>query len=196
MNSKFEKKILLPALTILIATFAIVPALSPGFAETDVRVTDSRSISDVNTTDLFPQVTDVKPTDVLDKESKVKFRGGTEGWSLVGGYALPTEIHIEGTAVRGDDGIWQVEAQGKIKVDEREAKIDLKGQAQDGQLILRGVGTLEGGQQFKIILVGSYAPTLVDEQYALGFRGAWIQFGENGFRLPMMEVGKVFVSRA
>ena len=191
-----EKKILLPALSILIATFAIVPALSQGFAETDVRVADSRNIIEVDAANLFPQVTDVKPTDVLDRESKVEFRGGTQGWSLYGGNALATEIHIKGTAVRGDDGIWQVEADGKIKVEQRVAKLVLKGQAQDGNLILRGLGTLEGGQQFKIVLVGSYAPTLKDDQYALGFSGAWIQFGDNGFRLPMMEVGKVFVSPA
>jgi len=196
MNSKFEKKILLSSLSILIATFAIAPALSQGFAETDVRLKDSQNISELDASAFVPQITDIKPTDVLDKESKVKFRGGTEGWSLVGGNALPSEIYIEGIAVRGDDGIWKVEAQGKIKVDTRTAKLDLKGQAQDGRLILRGVGTLEGGQQFKIVLVGSYAPTLIDGEYALGFRGAWIQFGDNGFRLPMMQVGKIFVSRA
>lgn len=196
MNSKFEKKILLSSLSILIATFAIVPALSQGFAETDVRVKDSQNISELDVSALVPQITDIKPTDVLDKESKVKFRGGTEGWSLVGGYALPSEIHIEGTAVRGDDGIWKVQAQGKLKVDTRDAKLDLKGQAQDGHLVLRGVGTLEGGQQFKIVLVGSYAPTLIEGEYALGFRGAWIQFGDNGFRLPMMQVGQVFVSKS
>ena len=192
MNSKFEKRILLP--TLLIATFAIVPALSQGFAETDVRVTDSQNTAELDTSAFVPQISDIKPTDILDTESKVKFRGGTEGWSLVGGYVLPSEIHIEGTAVRGDDGIWQVDAQGKIKVDKRVAKLDLKGQAHDGHLVLRGVGTLEGGQQFRIVLVGSYAPTLIDGEYALEFRGAWINFGDNGFRLPMMQVGKVSVS--
>jgi hypothetical protein len=200
MNSKFYKnKILLPAISILIATFAIVPAISQqGFAETDVR-TDAPRVAVVSlagSSVLLSEISDVKPVDVLETESGVKFRGGTQGWSLVGGVALVSEINIEGTALRGDDGIWQVEAEGKLKVDKRDVKLLLKGKAYDGHLILRGTGTLEGGQEFRITLVGNYAPTLVEGEYSLGFKGAYVQFADNGFRIPMMQVGKVFVSPA
>lgn len=198
MNSKVKNKILLPTLTVLIASFAIVPALSQqGFAETDVRTNASQNVSVLEDSSvLIPEISEVRPVDVFENESKVKFRGGTDGWSLVGGYALDSGIYIEGTAVRGEDGIWKVEAEGKIKVEKREAKLVLKGQAYDGHLILRGTGMLDSGPEFRISLVGNYAPTLTEGQYALEFNGAYIQFSENGFRLPMMQVGKVFVSPA
>jgi len=200
MRSKFYKnKILLPAISVLIATFAIVPAISQqGFAETDIR-TDAPRVAETRLADsseFISGISDAKPVGVLETEPKVKFRGGTEGWAIVGGIALASEIHIEGTAVRGDDGAWKVDAEGNLKVDKRDVKLVLKGKAIDGHLILRGTGMLEGGQEFKIVLVGSYAPTLVEGEYALGFRGAYVQFADNGFRVPMMQVGKVFVFTA
>ncbi|MDH3611488.1 MAG: hypothetical protein OEM79_06980 [Nitrosopumilus sp.] len=191
MKSKFNS-ILLPALLILIA---IVPALSQqGFAQIDIRgdvPIDNGNLADVS--DFIPKISDRKPVDVLDTESKVQFRGGTNGWALVGGYALESEIHIEGTATRGDDGIWLVESVGKLDVEKREATLLLKGKAYDGHLILRGTGVLEGGQEFKVILVGTYFPTQIKGEYALGFTGAYVGFGDTGFRIPLMQVGKAFV---
>ncbi|MFQ5440973.1 MAG: hypothetical protein ACE5DL_05865 [Nitrosopumilaceae archaeon] len=197
MNSQFYKnKILLPAIAILIATFAITPAISQqGFAETGIR-TDVSRVTDQKlapASDFLPEISDVKPIDVLETEPEVKFRGGTHGWSLVGDIALVSEINIEGNATRGDDGIWQVDVVGKLKVEKRDVKLVLKGKANDGHLVLRGVGLLEGGQEFKIFLVGNYLPTLTEGEYALGFKGAYVQFSDNGFRIPMMQVGKVSV---
>ena len=150
----------------------------------------------MNISSLVPEISEVKPVDIFDTEPKVKFRGGTEGWSLIGGYAFDSGIKLEGTAIRGDDGVWQVEAEGKLNVQQRNAKLVLKGEAHDGHLVLHGKGILENGPEFRIVLVGSYAPTLVEGEYALGFKGAYVNFSDNGFRIPMMQVGKVFVSPA
>ena len=197
MNTKFYKNsILLSAISILIATFAITPAISQqGFAETDIR-TDVSRVTDEKLapeSDFLSELSDARPVDILEIEPEVKFRGGTQGWSLIGNVALATEINIEGSAVRGDDGIWQVDAVGKLNVEKRDVKLVLKGKAHDGHLVLRGVGVLEGGQEFKIFLVGNYLPTLTEGEYALGFKGAYLQFSDNGFRVPMMQVGKVSV---
>lgn len=200
MNSKFYKtKILLPAISILIATFAIVPALSQqGFAQdTDAGIqVDVSRAADARLADasaFVPEISDTKPVDVLETEPKVKFRGGTEGWSLIGGYALDSGIKIEGIAVRGDDGVWQVEAKGKMTVEKREVKLVLKGTASDGNLRLYGTGILENQQEFRTYLVGNYAPTFTEGEYALGFKGAYVKFSDSGFRIPMMQVGKAFV---
>ena len=199
MKSKLNKNnILLPALLILIATFAIVPALSQqGFGQTNIRGDVPIDISNLaKVTDFVPEISDRKPADVLDTLSKIKFRGETDGWALYGGHALDSEIYIEGTAIRGDDGIWIVEALGNLNVEKRDAELLLKGKAYDGHLILRGTGILEGGQEFKVILVGTYVPTLVEGEYALGFKGAYVGFGDTGFRILLMQVGKAFVSPA
>ena len=196
MNHKFyTNKKLLPAVTVLIATIAIIPALSgQGFAQSsvsDVRPVAPR-IADISSADVSALVPEIS-VDVFETASEIKFSGATEGWSLIGGYAFESEIEIEGTAVRGDDGIWQVQAEGKLKVGDREAKLLLKGRAYDGHLRLHGTGILENGQEFRIFLVGNYAPTIVEGEYALGFRGAYVKFSENGFRIPMMQVGQVSV---
>ena len=157
---------------------------------TDVSVSDVL-VSDIST--IVPEISDVKPTDVFEVYPQVKFSGETDGWSIIGGYAFETKIYIEGKAVRGDDGKWKVKAEGKMKIEDRDVKLLLKGKAYNGHLRLHGTGVLDSGLEFRIHLSGSYAPTLVENEYALGFKGAYVKFSDNGFRIPLMQVGKASV---
>lgn len=138
----------------------------------------------------------VEPTevqDVFDTSNHIKFRGHTSGWVIVGGYAIPSEIDLQGNALRGDDGIWKIKSEAKINVGNRNASLDLQGRAVDGHLRLHGTGTLEGGQEFRIILKGGYAPTSISGEYALVFTNSYVEFADNGFRIPLFQSGKAYV---
>jgi len=186
MNKKFNNKKLLPVIGV-IAAIALMPILSTqGFAQ----------VTDANVTTIDPRdfTSDVLPTDVLETYPEVQFRGGTEGWALVGGYAFPSEIGLHGTAVRGDDGVWHLKAEGELLVGEREATLVLRGAAHDGHLRLHGTGTLgEDGPEFRIVLRGNYAPTTVEGDYALTFNHSFVSFADSDVRIPLMQVGKVHV---
>lgn len=60
--------------------------------------------------------------------------------------------------------------------------------------LLRGTGTLESGDTFRIILRGHYAP-IHDEpgQFVLDFSMAKIQNMENGLRIPLVQSGVINV---
>ncbi len=157
---------------------------------TDSAVTDVL-ISDIS--DIAPELSDVKPTDVFEVHPQVEFKGETQGWAIIGGYAFETSIYIEGTAVKRTDGKWKVKAEGTMKVEDRDVKLLLKGKAFDGKLRLHGSGVLDSGLEFRISLVGNYAPSLVENEYALGFKAAKIKFSEDSIRIPLMQVGKAYV---
>ncbi len=40
-----------------------------------------------------------------DRQAEVEFRGGTDGWAIIGGQAYASEIGITGNAVRQDNGV-------------------------------------------------------------------------------------------
>ena len=129
-----------------------------------------------------------------DRQAEVEFRGGTDGWAIIGGQAYASEIGITGNAVRQDNGVWKVKSEAKIIVGDRHATLDLKGKAVNGKLRLHGTGTLDSGDSFRIILRGHYAP--INGQagdFALDWSTAKIQNMENGIRIPLFQDGIVHV---
>ncbi len=129
-----------------------------------------------------------------DRHAEVEFRGGTDGWAIIGGQAYASEIGITGNAVRQDNGVWKVKSEAKIIVGDRHATLDLKGKAVNGKLRLHGTGTLDSGDSFRIILRGHYAP--INGQpgdFALDWSTAKIQNMENGIRIPLFQNGIVHV---
>jgi len=129
-----------------------------------------------------------------DRQAEVEFRGGTDGWAIIGGQAYASEIGITGNAVRQDNGVWKVKSEAKIIVGDRHAKLDLKGNAVNGKLRLHGTGTLDSGDSFRIILRGHYAA--INGQagdFVLDWSTAKIQNMENGIRIPLFQNGIVHV---
>ena len=129
-----------------------------------------------------------------DRHAEVEFRGGPDGWAIIGGQAYASEIGITGNAVRQDNGVWKVKSEAKIIVGDRHATLDLKGKAVNGKLRLHGTGTLDSGDSFRIILRGHYAP--INGQagdFALDWSTAKIQNMENGIRIPLFQDGIVHV---
>ncbi len=129
-----------------------------------------------------------------DRQAEVEFRGGTDGWAIIGGQAYASEIGITGNAVHQGNGVWEVKSEAKIIVGDRHATLDLKGKAVNGKLRLHGTGTLDSGDSFRIILRGHYAP--INGQtgdFALDWSTAKIQNMENGIRIPLFQDGIVHV---
>ena len=151
---------------------------------------------------LVPDNVSLDRTDALldlsvespDRQAEVEFRGGTDGWAIIGGQAYASEIGITGNAVHQDNGVWKVKSEAKIIVGDRHATLDLKGKAVNGKLRLHGTGTLDSGDSFRIILRGHYAP--INGQagdFALDWSTAKIQNIENGIRIPLFQDGIVHV---
>jgi len=139
-------------------------------------------------------VQNVPAVDTTDRAPEVQFRGGTDGWAIIGGQAHEAEIGINGKAVRADNGVWKVKSEGEISIGDRHAKLELKGKAVDGKIKLQGNGTLESGESFRIILRGHYVP-LVNEQgsFVMAFKTAKVHFMENGVQIPLIQSGIVNV---
>jgi len=141
-------------------------------------------------TDALLDVSDESP----DRQAEVKFRGGTDGWAIIGGQAYTSEIGLSGNAVHQGNGVWKVKSEAEIIVGDRHAKLDLKGKAVNGKLRLHGTGTLDSGDSFRIILRGHYAP--INGQagdFALDWSTAKIQNMENGIRIPLFQDGVIHV---
>ena len=139
---------------------------------------------------------DVSP-ETLDKKAEVQFRGGTDGWAVIGHQAYDSKIELTGNAVYQGNGIWKVKSYADITVENRHAELELKGKAVNGKLRLHGTGTLDGGDSFRIILRGNYAP-IYDQpgDFVLDWKTAKIQNMENGFRIPLAQVGEIYVKPA
>ncbi len=142
-------------------------------------------------TDAFLDVSIESP----DRPAEVQFRGGTDGWAIIGGQAYASEIGLSGTAVHQGNGVWKVKSTAEISVGDRhDIPLDLKGKAVNGKLRLHGTGTLDGGDSFRIILIGKYAP--INGQpgdFALDWSAAKIKNMENGIRIPLFQDGIVHV---
>ena len=134
------------------------------------------------------------PAKDTSDRAQVQFRGGTDGWAIIGGQAHTAEIGISGNAVRADNGVWKIKSEAEITVGDRHATLELKGKAVHGKIKLHGTGTLDSGESFRIILRGHYAP-INDEQgaFVMAFNTAKIQFLENGLRMPLIQSGIVHV---
>jgi len=144
------------------------------------------------TTDAFLDVSIKSP----DRPSEVKFEGVTNGWAIIAGQAYPSSIVIDGNAVYENNGVWKVTSTAAISVGDRtDVQLDLKGKAVNGKLRLHGIGTLDGGATFRIILTANYAP--INGQtgdFVLDFSTAKVQNMENGLRIPLIQHGIVHVS--
>jgi len=135
-------------------------------------------------------------TDSPDRQAEVKFEGITDGWAIIGGQAYTSDIElIDGKAVHQGNGVWKVKSTAEITVGDRhDIPLDLKGKAVNGKLRLHGTGTLDGGDTFRIILRGHYAP--INGQpgdFALDWSTAIVQNMENGIRIPLFQDGIVHV---
>ena len=60
-------------------------------------------------TDALLDVSDESP----DRQAEVKFRGGTDGWAIIGGQAYTSEIGLSGNAVHQGNGVWKVKSDAK-----------------------------------------------------------------------------------
>ena len=185
-----NKKKLLVALPVLLA-IAMAPAATGNvFAQNaDVDVSSDIAI------DVAPSLgRDATPSDTPDRKAEVKFRGGTDGWALIGGQAYVSDIAIEGNAIHQGKGVWNIASEAKIAVDERHATLDLKGKAHNGKIRLHGSGTLDTGEPFRIFLRGHYAP-IADSpgDFVLAFSAAKIQNMENGIKIPLIQHGIIHV---
>lgn len=143
------------------------------------------------TTDTLSDVAVTSP----DRQAEVKFDGKTSGWAIVAGQAFPSSIALDGKAVNQNNGVWKVKSTAEISVGDREnIELDLKGKAVNGKLRLHGTGTLDGGDTFRIILRGHYAPVADSPgTFILDFSTAKVQNMENGLRIPLFQHGPITV---
>lgn len=141
-------------------------------------------------TDAFLDVSSESPVD----KDVVQFRGGTNGWVIIGGLAYDSKIGMTGKAIHQGNGVWKVKSLANITIENRPATLELKGKAVDGKLRLHGTGTLDGGDPFRIILRGHYA-SIYDQpgDFVLDWSVAKIQNTDNGFRIPLAQDGVIHV---
>ena len=187
INKKHSLLIAIPVLAALV--FGSLGTID-AFAEyANISLVPNNVSSD--RTDALLDVSDESP----DRQAEVKFRGGTDGWAIIGGQAYTSEIGLSGNAVHQGNGVWKVKSDAKIIVGDRHATLDLKGKAVNGKLRLHGTGTLDSGDSFRIILRGHYAP--INGQagdFALDWSTAKIQNMENGIRIPLFQDGVIHVN--
>ena len=130
-----------------------------------------------------------------DRQAEVTFDGKTSGWAIVAGQAFPSSIALDGKAVHQNNGVWKVKSTAEISVGDRiDIPLELKGKAVNGKLRLHGTGTLDGGDTFRIILRGHYAPVADSPgTFVLDFSTAKVQNMENGLRIPLFQHGLIDV---
>ncbi|QLH06899.1 hypothetical protein [Nitrosopumilus ureiphilus] len=188
MKQNTKKHSLLLALPVLAALVFGTIGTSNAFADVDIGfVPDNVSLEK---SDAFLNVSTESPVD----KDIVQFRGGTDGWAIIGGQAYDSKIGMTGKAVHQGNGVWKVKSLADITVENRHATLELKGKAVDGKLRLHGTGTLDGGEPFRIILRGNYAP-IYDQpgDFVLDWSMAKIQNMENGLRIPLAQDGVIHV---
>lgn len=186
-NKKHSLLFTLPVFAALV--FGTLGATS-AFAEDAFVDLVPENVSSVRT-DAFLDVSVVSP----DRQAEVKFDGITTGWAIVAGQAFDSSIVLDGYAVHQGNGVWKVKSDTKISVGDRhDIPLDLKGKAVNGKLRLHGTGTLDGGDSFRIILRGHYAP--IHDQpgdFVVDWSMAKVQNMETGLRIPLVQYGTVHV---
>jgi hypothetical protein len=186
-NKKHSLLFALPVLAVLVfgstgTTNVFAEDAKIGFIPTDVSSVTTDALSDVAVASS-------------DRQAEVKFDGKTSGWAIVAGQAFPSSIVLDGKAVHQNNGVWKVKSTTEISVGDRlDIPLELKGKAVNGKLRLHGTGTLEGGDTFRIILRGHYAP-IADSSgtFVLDFSTAKVQNMENGLRIPLFQHGPITV---
>lgn len=189
MKQNTKKHSLLLALPVLAALVFGTLGISSAFAE-DANIGVVPENVSLEKTDAFLDVSSESPVD----KAVVQFRGGTDGWAIIGGQAYDSKIEMTGKAVHQGNGVWNVKSIVEITVENRHATLELKGKAVDGKLRLHGTGTLDGGEPFRIILRGNYAP--IYEQpgdFVLDWSVAKIHNMDNGIRIPLAQDGVIHV---
>ena len=194
MKQNHKKHSLLFALPVLaVLVFGSIGTTSV-FAEDAYNGFIPTGVSSVTTDVLSDVLSDVAVTSP-DRQAEVNFNGKTSGWAIVAGQAFPSNIVLNGTAVHQNNGVWKVKSTAEISVGDRlNIPLELKGKAVDGKLRLHGTGTLDGGDTFRIILRGHYAPVADSPgTFVLDFSTAKVQNMENGLRIPLFQHGPINV---
>jgi len=186
-NKKHSLLFALPVLAVLV--FGSIGTTSV-FAEDANNGFIPTGVSSV-TTDALSDVAVASP----DRQAEVKFDGKTSGWAIIAGQAFPSSIALDGKAVHQNNGVWKVKSTAEISVGDRlDIPLELKGKAVNGKLRLHGTGTLDGGDTFRIILRGHYAPVADSPgTFVLDFSTAKVQNMENGLRIPLFQHGLIDV---
>ena len=186
-NKKHSLLFALPVMAVLVfgsigTTNVFAEDANNGFIPTGVSSVTADALSDVAV---------ASP----DRQAEVKFDGKTSGWAIVAGQAFPSSIVLDGKAVHQNNGVWKVKSTIEISVGDRlNIPLELKGKAVDGKLRLHGTGTLDGGDTFRIILRGHYAPVADSPgTFVLDFSTAKVQNMENGLRIPLFQHGPINV---
>lgn len=171
----------------LAAIMAIMPYSGTVLAESDVAI-DSV---------LTDRATDVIP-DRPDRTPEVMFKGFTEGWAIIGGQAYPASIDLNGNAFHVGNGVWKVKADAVVTLpDDKQVKLELKGKTHGHKLRLHGTGTVDSGEQFRIVLRGHFAPIAGQQgDFVLDFTGARIFNVEERIRIPLVQDGIIHVEPA
>ena len=186
-NKKHSLLFALPVLAVLV--FGSIGTTNV-FAEDATHDFIPTSVSSV-TTDALSDVAVASP----DRQAEVQFDGKTSGWAIVAGQAFPSSITLDGKAVHQNNGVWKVKSTAEISVGDRlDIPLELKGKAVNGKLRLHGTGTLDGGDTFRIILRGHYAPVADSPGiFVLDFSTTKVQNMENGLRIPLFQHGLIDV---
>lgn len=187
INKKHSLLFALPVLAVLVfgsigTTSVFAEDANNGFIPTSVSSVTADALSDVAV---------ASP----DRQDEIKFDGKTSGWVIVAGQAFPSSITLDGKAVHQNNGVWKVKSTAEISIGDRlDIPLELKGKAVNGKLRLHGTGTLDGGDTFRIILRGHYAP-VADSLgvFVLDFSTAKVQNMENGLRIPLFQHGLIDV---
>ena len=191
MKQTSKKHSLLFALPVLAVLVFGSIGTSTVFAEDTNNGLIPTAVSSV-TTDALSDVSIASP----NNHAEVTFDGETNGWAVVAGQAFPSSIAItEGHAVHQNNGVWKVKSLATISVGDRtDIPLELKGKAVNGKLRLHGTGSLDGGDTFRIILRGHYAPVADSPgSFVLDFSTAKVQNMENGLRIPLFQYGLINV---
>ena len=97
MKQNNKKQLLLFALPVLAAIIFGSLGATSAFAE-DANIS---LVPDNVSSDRTDALLDVS-VELPDRQAEVEFRGGTDGWAIIGGQAYAPEIGITGNTVRQD----------------------------------------------------------------------------------------------
>jgi hypothetical protein len=197
MNHNNEQKLLATILVLGMVSIAPV-AYSLAFAQNETVDQRKDAPRDKDRTDISKDRVDIQ----RHATPEIQFRGKTTGWAIIGGQAFSSEINLSGVGNHiSNREHWEIKAEGEITVADRIAKLELQGKAHHDKIALHGIGTLENGEQFRVFLKGFFAPIVQTNDtdgadrgdFALAFTHASVKYMDSGMRIPLMQVGKVYV---
>lgn len=138
----------------------------------------------IGVSDVFANEVTFRPGDTIIIEAE------TQGWAVFNGEAHPSTIFLDGTATMNQNHKWQIETDAFVDYYSGTGEAVLKGNANDGQISLTGVGQSDDGISFRLILRGDYAP-IHDQHglFALDWSFATIYVPQNGISIPLLQNG-------